>query len=302
MNEFENNTQLAEDDEISLIDLFSVLIKHRFMIVCGTILVFVLTCIYLFVFPMLKKDSSNRNVSVEYRIAVNQLPTALEQEISTMKNAGIVKIMAESQFNDIISVVEEIKVINPYSSENLEKLKGYEYNSFVKNLMKNKQYEAKSAPVRSEIILTMVVPEANINQANAFVNSLTAKDNKELEDYFFPMIDAFEKSRRDAYEKLTQSSLENSGKSDIQTVLLILNQIDEFRSKYTSFLSCNAEPFIIPEPLGRVKKTIIVTFATFFILVFIAFLLNAIENIKKDPEASEKIKSAWDDGKIGHKK
>ena len=59
--------------------------------------------------------------------------------------------------------------------------------------------------------------------------------SENLEDYFFPMIDAFEKSRRDAYEKLTQSSLENSGKSDIKTVLLILNQIDEFRSKYTSF-------------------------------------------------------------------
>lgn len=302
MSEIENNTALAEDDEISLIDLFAVLIKHRFMIIAGTILVFVLTCLYLFGLPLLKKDKTNRNVSVEYRISVNQLPTALEQEISTMKGTGIVKIMAESQFNDIISVVEGIKVINPYASENSEKLKGYEYNSLVKNLMKSKSYEVKAAPVRNEIIVTMIIPEANIEQANNFIKLLTEKDNKELEDYFFPMIDAFEKSRRDAYEKLTESSLENSGKSDIQTVMLILNQIDEFKKEYTTFLSNSSEPFIIPEPLGRVKKTIVVTFAAFFILVFIAFLLNAIENIKQDPEASEKIKTAWDGGKICRKK
>ena len=302
MNEIENNTPLTEDDEISLLDLIAVLIKHRFMIIFGTVFVFVFCCVKLFVLPALSKETKDRSVSIEYRIAVKQLPTALEQEISSQKTMGIVKIMAESQFLDIISVVEEIKELNPYASEGSEKLKGYEYNSFVKNLMKNKQYGAASAPVRNEIVLTMIVPEANIDKANAFVQELTAKNNKELEDYFFPTIDAFEKSRRNAYEELTNSSYENSSKSDIQTVLLILNQIDEFRSEYTAFLSCTADPFIIPEPLGRAKKTIVVTFAVFFILVFVAFLLNAIDNIKKDPEASEKIKTAWIGGKIGRKK
>ena len=42
---------------------------------------------------------------------------------------------------------------------------------------------------------------------------------------------------------------------------------------------------------SRGKLCIIVTFAAFFIAVFLAFLLNAIENIKKDPEAMAKLKS-----------
>ena len=37
-------------------------------------------------------------------------------------------------------------------------------------------------------------------------------------------------------------------------------------------------------------------------LVFIAFLINAVENIKQDPEARDKIVSAWNDGKIIKKK
>lgn len=302
MNEIEKNPSLTEDDEISLIDLVAVLIKHRILIVAGTIAAFILATLYLFALPKLDKDNSKRKVSMEYRITVKQLPTALEQEISTQKNLGIVKSMAESQFLDIISVVEEIKVLNPFVTDKSTNLEGYKYNSFVKGLMKEKKYEAKSATVRNEIVLTLIVPESNIDIANRFVQDLTSKNNQELEEFFFPTIDAFEKSRRNAYEKLTASSFENSGKSDIQSVLLILNQIDEFRSEYSSFLSCSSEPFIIPEPLGRVKKLIILTFAAFFILVFIAFLLNAIDNIKQDPEASEKIKSAWDGGKIGRKK
>ncbi|MCR5188571.1 MAG: lipopolysaccharide biosynthesis protein [Treponema sp.] len=41
---------------------------------------------------------------------------------------------------------------------------------------------------------------------------------------------------------------------------------------------------------SRGKLCIIVTFAAFFISVFLAFLLNAIENIKKDDEAMAKLK------------
>lgn len=40
---------------------------------------------------------------------------------------------------------------------------------------------------------------------------------------------------------------------------------------------------------SRGKLCIIVTFAAFFVSVFLAFLLNAIENIKKDPEAMAKL-------------
>ena len=300
MNENENLKPDVEEDEISLLDLFAVLIKHRVMIIAGTALVFVFTCLKLFILPLFG-DNLTRGVSIEYRIAVNQLPLAIEQEISSEKNLGIIKTMAETQYTDLMSLVEEIKVFNPFDPKNEMKLKGYEYNSYVQNLIKNKTFEAKSAAVRSEIIVKMNVPETDIDNATRFVQNLTAKNNKELEDYFFPLLDSLDKSRRNAYETLVASA-NAAGKSDIQSVLLILNQLDEFRAGYNGFLSCNAEPFIIPQPLGRAKRTLIITFATFFVLVFVAFLLNAIENIKKDPEASELIKTAWDGGKIFKKK
>ena len=65
MNEIENNTSFSDEEEISLIDLFSVLIKHRFLICCGTILAFILAVVLLFIVPMAKKDLK-RNVTIEY--------------------------------------------------------------------------------------------------------------------------------------------------------------------------------------------------------------------------------------------
>jgi len=41
---------------------------------------------------------------------------------------------------------------------------------------------------------------------------------------------------------------------------------------------------------SRGKLCIIITFAAFFISVFLAFLLNAVENMKKDPEVMAKLK------------
>ena len=43
---------------------------------------------------------------------------------------------------------------------------------------------------------------------------------------------------------------------------------------------------------SRGKLCIIITFAAFFLSVFLAFALNAVENIKKDPEAMSKLSSS----------
>jgi uncharacterized protein involved in exopolysaccharide biosynthesis len=45
---------------------------------------------------------------------------------------------------------------------------------------------------------------------------------------------------------------------------------------------------------GRGMICIIVTFAAAFFSVFLAFVLNAIENIRKDPEAMAKLRGEND--------
>ena len=67
MSEIENKTIIKDDDEISLIDLFAVLIKYRFMICFGTIIAALVVGAYLFVWPKFAKiESVNKEVKIIY--------------------------------------------------------------------------------------------------------------------------------------------------------------------------------------------------------------------------------------------
>jgi hypothetical protein len=57
------------------------------------------------------------------------------------------------------------------------------------------------------------------------------------------------------------------------------------------------QKIVTANPQGRTKKFIIAVFASFFVLVFVAFALNAVENVKNDEKSYNKIKTAWEEGK-----
>ncbi len=297
MSEIENTT-IAEEDEISLIDLFSVLIKHRFMIIAGTIAVGVIGIAYLFLLPILMKSTDKHAVTIEYTYQIDSLPLALEQELgfSDQKQKVIVSL-ASYNMNRLTLLADEVKKYNPFGAE-LDEMTPYAYNRYIQTLTKEKKYEVEISPMQTELIVTLTVPENNISQASLMVNDIVSNTVTEIENYIFPKIDAIEKATNDSL------SFVDSGDSSTSTQKLkdTQVQIKNFKTTYEAFLVESGEPFILLEPLGRLKKLIIIVFAAFFIFVFIAFLLNAIENIKKDPEASEKIKTAWDGGKIARKK
>ncbi len=292
MNEIENNAPLAEDDEISLIDLFSVLIKHRFLIVTGTVVVAALCIFFLFFFPKINKSADKHSVTIEYTYQINSLPLSLEKELgySDQKEKVIVSL-ANYNLTSLTFLAEKIKQYNPFDDD-FSKMTSYQYNRYIQNLTNNKKYQVEISPVQTSLTVTLAVPEKNISLANQLVQDMVSQTNSEIENFLFPKLDAIEKS----------ASASSSNTASAQGLKETQSLIRSFRASYTGFLTSAGEPFILLEPLGRLKKLIIVVFAAFFIFVFVAFLLNAVENIKKDPEASEKIKTAWDGGKITRKK
>ena len=297
MSEIENTT-IAEEDEISLIDLFSVLIKHRFMIIAGTIAVGVIGIAYLFLLPILMKSTDKHAVTIEYTYQIDSLPLALEQELGfNDQKQKVIVSLASYNMNRLTLLADEVKKYNPFGAE-LDEMTPYAYNRYIQTLSKEKKYTVTISPMQTELIVTLTVPENNISQASLMVNDIVSNTVTEIENYIFPKIDAIEKATNDSL------SFVDSGDSSTSTQKLkdTQVQIKNFKTTYEGFLTETGEPFILLEPLGRLKKLIIIVFAAFFIFVFIAFLLNAIENIKKDPEASGKIKTAWDGGKIARKK
>ena len=299
MSEIENNTSVAEDDEISLIDLFSVLIRYRMMIIIGSAIVFVLTALYLFIMPLVFPKTMKRESTVKYSISVTTVPGAISRELPG--RISNLKSVFNAEFTDPVFLVKEIKKNNPYASENAKELTDFEYNKFIQDLQKEKKIRVYSAAVRDEVIVELTIPEDNLEIATKLIDSMINSVNETVEPIFLKEIANVKKTKIETYDEIQKSFSENSNLTDAQSLMLTVRQIDEFMNSYDCISERTVEPFVILEPMGRMKKLVIATFAAFFIFVFIAFLKNAIENIKNDPEASGKIKSAWDSGKLGRK-
>lgn len=300
MSEIENNnTSLAEDDEISLIDLFSVLVRHRMMIIIGTAIVMVLTGIYLFIVPMVFPKLMTKEITVQYNVTVASVPGAISSQlpgkVSNLKNA------VNNEFSDPVFLVKELKKNNPFLSENSKPLTNEELNKMTQDLFEDKKIKIKNASIRDEVIVSFKIPEDNLEIATKMIDSMVVSVNASIENVFLNEVSKLKNIRQETYNEILKAYSENSNISDAQNLLLVVRQIDEFMQGYKIIAEREIEPFVIIEPLGRMKKLVIATFAAFFIFVFIAFLKNAIENIKNDPEASGKIKAAWDNGKLGRK-
>ena len=295
-----------EDDEISLLDLFSVLVKHRFLICVGTFLAAVLAGLYFIVLPALKKPASKiRNATVQYSYTMNTLPDAIDRAFTSgleRKNniKNVVAGICEYNLNNLPFLASEIRAFNPFGSSEAD-LTAYEYNDFVKSYIQNKKYEVKFSILENNIDVTINVPENRIKETNLMMDDIIAKTNSDIEAYVFPKLDALEQSVPEAL-----STIQFGDNSLIAFQMIQENQeyIQSFRKTYKTFIEKKGEPFILVGDTRKnsLKKFIITVFAVFFVLVFIAFFINAVESIKQDPEARDKIVSAWNDGKIIKKK
>lgn len=299
MSELENNTSLAEDDEISLIDLFSVIIRHRMMIIIGSAAVFVLAVLYLFILPIVFPKIMVRESTVEYSIDVTPVPGVIAGEVPSRFSS--LKTVLTTEFSDVVFLVKELSKNNPFKTREGKELTEFEFNQFVQDLQKKKKIIVYQAPVRDEVIIKMEIPKENLDVASRLVDSMVSSVNNAVETPFLREVAKIKRTKQETYDAITSTFTENSNITDAQSLMLSVRQINEFMSTYKGISERTLEPFVILEPMGRVKKTIIATFAAFFVFVFIAFLKNAIDNIKKDPEASGKIKNAWDEGKLGRK-
>ena len=104
-----------------------------------------------------------------------------------------------------------------------------------------------------------------------------------------------------AYEVFLHTMLDEINKEAGNHFLSLFSDLDEdIESEVNSYIMNNSPLiYIDEEPVflstateGGIKIFIIVFFASFMITIFLSFLLNAINSIKQDKEAMEKVNSA----------
>lgn len=284
MENLEDNYK--NEDEISLLDLLSVFVKYRKLIIWGTVVFALLVSIFLF---FLSRDSDNQDqlYLIDYNINIYPNMDIFKSIVSfdiiddTNNKLNNKKLISEINKNILVFDYD-------FNSSNFDVL---EYNQFILELFNDKEYLAELSKTKNNFLLS--IKTINPENSDLFVNELINVVNNEYREFLLPLI---QKRIKEINLLLPQYS---SDEKEIKDKLL--NEkitLTELSNENFNILQTNFSKFIVREKkVSLLLKIIIVWFASFFIFIFVAFLLNAIQNIKSDKEASAKIKNAWEKGK-----
>ena len=334
-NQAQNNpSQDAQNDEISLIDLFAVLLRRKWMIIIISALaaigVVIASIISLKLPP---EDSFLPNV---YKVSANML--IKEQEKSSMSLSGSASAatsllginLGGTSGSSTSSLVLYLTSSNPFYDAIAQKFDLYsklpeKTKSPVSTVRKELSKAIKSEFDSDSGVFTISVEDIDPAYACEVVNysvdwisskldELGVDNNKIDKDNLEKNIDSswteilrLTKELTNLQDRVAQGravwskeltieqtriNLELSAQQEVYKQLrsqLELLKV-QMQTEAPTFQILE-RPSIPDQKSGpsRGKLCIIVTFAAFFLSVFLAFLLNAIENIKKDPEAMAKL-------------
>lgn len=277
MDNIEQKTD--ENEEISLIDLFSVLLKYRKFIVIGSILLIFITSI-VYISYVKYKDKVLNYYDIELTIPISNKIKYLNNVVNyDLLNDTVVRF---KDLGYIAKLNEKYNVF--YYDFNKSNFNQLDYNEFINTKVNSGFYQVKLNSTKSSFIINL--RSYSVDYAKKFISEYIQKLNSEYRNYFSieienrilllqEIIDNNNANKEIFAEK---HELENLNKD---TVTLFIDDFSIFITKNNDIL----------------LKFIIIIFASFFIFIFVAFLLNAIQNIKSDKEASAKIKNAWEKGK-----
>ncbi len=337
----ENNTvQNEKDDEISLIDLFAVLLKHKFLIIGLTglgMLVAVIVSIISLKLPPEKSFLPN-----EYTPKAQML---INDEGSS---GGLSSMLSSSGLGGLASLAG-VNVGGGGSSNSA--LAGYlvQSNSILDSVVDKynliERYKIEKSPrAASRDILKKVLKSDFDNDTGVFSISFTDKDPEFAREVVNYVVDLVEERFNELgidKNKLQEANLKENIQHSYDEILSLQKRIQTLEQSVSNVYNPSAAPSIMldssllklelsaqqqiysqlkvqyeslkvtmasEQPVfqileyaevpdrksapSRGKLCIIITFAAFFISVFLAFAINAVQNIKNDSEAMSKLKGA----------
>lgn len=336
MSELENKEK--QDDEISLIDLFAVLLRWKWLITIITgiaCIAVVIVCVISLKLPSEKSFMPNK-YTPRAQMLINNKDSSGSSLSSMLSSSGLgslaslagvsvsgggVSYSSLAQYlvnsNTIQdAVVQKFNLIDRYKIQKFPVASSRE--ALKKNL--SASFDDKTGiftvsftdrdPVFAQAVVNYVVDllEKRFLEIGVDQNKLAAANLEEnIDTAYNNMLDLqqqihdLEKKSMYGYDFASGSLVMDSTMLELE--FKVQQQIySGLKAQYESLkvTMASEQPIFqileyaeIPDQKSgpsRGKLCIIVAFAAFFMSVFLAFLLNAIQNIKKDPQAMAKLK------------
>jgi uncharacterized protein involved in exopolysaccharide biosynthesis len=339
LNAPETDQTQKNDDEISLIDLFAVLLKYKTMIITVTVVSMVFIIVYSIFslrlpaeksyLPNKYTSSANMLINNSSSSSGSSLSSLLSSSSGLSSLASLAGVNASTgsthsslavylttsnplldAVSDRFDLVQRYKIRkNPRSSTRMmlkKKLKGkYDEDSGVFTVS-----FTDTDPVFAQSVVNFTVDwmQQRFDELGIDKNKI-AKENldKNIANSYNEILKLMKESRN-----IGASVANGNNGWDIPSITVQTSKVElELTAQKTVYTQLKTQAELLKVQMtsetpvfqvleraevpdmksgpSRGTLTIIVTFAAFFISIFIAFTANAVENIKKDPEAMKKL-------------
>lgn len=283
------SSSVQKNQEISFIDLLAVLIRYRVLIILGTLIFTGVAVLYTTILPKFFPSMNTRSIAVTYTLETRELPSDVQRILSNSQASITLLTMSHLQNQSFFA--EQYKKLFE-DKKNIPK-DDYEYNIMIQQYQKN-NYSVSKGEIPGTLFVTFTIPDTEEyrEKVSSFMEDSIDLINSELKSTIMPQINAMLTLLKeiDMKENTNQERNMSTYLQDQKNML----QLEYVVKNYDSFVEADDIPYIVPlQQDSKLFTIIIVAFASFFLFVFIAFTLNAVKNIKQNPQARQTISDAW---------
>ncbi|MDR2730394.1 MAG: hypothetical protein LBB81_05785 [Treponema sp.] len=306
-----NDTEIQNEDEISLLDLFIVLLRYRKLIAGITIVIFILVAAGYFVYPDYKYKKAVTGAQTQGIMRMEIVSKALPY---VSQNLDLFILRPDIIYDSLYAAgLEDFKYPGgtiSMDNENRTKVMYLIYLLWIQNIDLNGKI---LIPRGEEHKKTLNVTRTGTNATRAGVVEVNFKNNdievirKFMESIFELCTVILEENLRIEAEMMVNNYERLMGLPEIsESVRLFLDKdfdsyffLKDFLEGRESAVKIVSGPVfvdsIIPDVNYKnqyIKTGIIIVFAGFFFAVMSAFALNAFHNIRNDEKVIKKIRDA----------
>lgn len=283
------SSSVQKNQEISFIDLLAVLIRYRVLIILGTLIFTGVAVLYTIILPKFFPSMNTRSIAVTYTLETRELPSDVQRILSNSQAS--ITLLTMSRLQNQSFFAEQYKKLFE-DKKNIPK-DDYEYNIMIQQYQKN-NYSVSKGEIPGTLFVTFTIPDTEEyrEKVSSFMEDSIDLINSELKSTIMPQINAMLTLLKeiDMKENTNQERNMSTYLQDQKNML----QLEYVVKNYDSFVEADDIPYIVPlQQDSKLFTIIIVAFASFFLFVFIAFTLNAVKNIKQNPQARQTISDAW---------
>ncbi len=298
---------ITDNDEISLIDLFIVLLKFRRLVILPVLAALLLVAALYVFYPYYKISKTEKE-----KYFAEALTITISPDVVRLRKESAMLELLDGFFRDPSVIYETLVAMDYDAKENLG-IELYTNRDKAINLIKKRLIENKSFTGRkldkaqrlytiqkSGSQLSLKFVDESPKTAQLFLSEISKSAAVRIKEFLQAPAKEYLLIYKDLLGVLESTKMDKAldfSLTDIYYKYVVADSVVRNTIEPIDIAESPATILMKDETVSEIRKSIakkgiILIFAIFFLSVLAAFILNAIENVKKDPVTMEKIREA----------